>query len=88
MHLPQIRGLPRRIFEPQWVGKEVGSYPCEFTGPASASGVHVGGVRFGNVRVDLRAGSLPFPASWYVMALRRHMAIIVIADKNKCRDSD
>ena len=47
----------------------------------SAGGVHVGDVRFG-VRVDLRVGSLPFPsASWYVMALRRHMAIIVIADK-------
>ena len=50
--------------------------------PVSAGGVQVGGVRFGNVRVDLRVGSLPFPsASWYVMALRRHMAIIVIVDK-------
>ena len=38
------------------VGEEVGSYSCSLTDPVSAGGVHVGGVRFGNVRVDLLVG--------------------------------
>ncbi len=57
--------------------------------PVSAGGVHVGSVRFGYVRVGLRvvprrvprALRRPCPspsASWYVMALRRRMAIIGI----------
>ena len=42
--------------------------------PVSAGGVHVGGVRFGNVRVDLRVDvpalpSLPYGTSWRYSAV-------------------
>ena len=54
--------------------------------PVSAGGVHVGGVRFGNVRVDLR---VDVPALLLCLMVRHGVTPPCGNNRNsQCRDSD